>query len=82
MGSAMQVISNQQFELPSQDDLLREEQAARLLGLSVRALQGWRSRRCGPPYVKLSNHTIRYRRRDLIAWVESQRVLLDESART
>lgn len=58
----------------SVDKLLNEEQAARLLGLSVRALQGWRSRRCGPPFLRLSNHTIRYIRRDLIEWMEQYRV--------
>ena len=75
----MQVISNQHFDLPGQDDLLREEQAARMLGLSVRALQGWRSRRCGPPYVRIANHTICYRRRDLTEWIAGQRVMPPES---
>ncbi len=75
----MQVVSNQHFDPPSPDDLLREEQAARLLGLSVRALQGWRRRHCGPPYVRIANHTIRYRRRDLIEWIERQRVMPLES---
>lgn len=54
------------------DTLLTETQAAELLGYSIRALQNWRVRGGGPVYVKVSSRSVRYRRRDLHAWVESK----------
>lgn len=54
------------------DRLLNEQQAAEFLSYSVRALQNWRTRGGGPQYVKVSSRSIRYRRRDLIAWAESK----------
>ena len=55
------------------DSLLREELAADFLNLSVRTLQSWRLRRAGPPFVHVGR-AIRYRRRDLIAWIEANTV--------
>lgn len=55
------------------DVLLREELAADLLGLSIRTLQSWRLRRAGPPFVQVGR-AVRYRRRDLIAWIEANTV--------
>lgn len=52
------------------DALLDEESAAEFLGYSKRALQNWRHRGGGPPYVRISERAVRYRRRDLIAWCE------------
>jgi hypothetical protein len=52
------------------DILLTERQAAILLGHPVRTLQAWRYRGGGPKFVKASR-SIRYRRRDLIAWIEA-----------
>jgi hypothetical protein len=49
--------------------LLTEVQAADLLRLSVRTLQAWRTRAFGPAFVR-AGRAVRYRRRDLIAWVE------------
>jgi len=53
------------------DSLINERVAASFLGYSVRALQNWRVRGGGPKFVKVSARSIRYRRRDLIAWAES-----------
>ena len=53
------------------DCLIDENEAARFLGYSVRALQNWRVRGGGPKFVKVSARSIRYRRRDLIEWAES-----------
>jgi predicted DNA-binding transcriptional regulator AlpA len=53
------------------DRLINETEAARFLGYSVRTLQNWRVRGGGPPYIKVSNRSIRYRRRDLIAWADA-----------
>ena len=50
--------------------LLTETQASELTGLSVRTLQAWRVRGEGPVFVKLGR-AVRYRRRDLLAWVDA-----------
>jgi excisionase family DNA binding protein len=55
------------------DVLLREEDAADLLNLSVRTLQAWRLRRTGPPFVQVGR-AVRYRRRDLIAWIDANTI--------
>tara|TARA_R110000868_G_scaffold194517_3_gene439956 strand:- start:5328 stop:5558 length:231 start_codon:yes stop_codon:yes gene_type:complete len=62
------------------DRLMNENEAADFLSYSVRALQNWRVRGGGPIYVKVSARSIRYRRRDLIAWAEG-RLTANTSAR-
>jgi len=54
------------------DSMIDEKRAADFLGYSVRALQNWRVRGGGPDFAKISARSIRYRRRDLIAWVEAR----------
>jgi predicted DNA-binding transcriptional regulator AlpA len=54
------------------DRLLNERDAAAFLGYSMRALQNWRVRGGGPVFVKVSSRSIRYRRRDLMAWADSK----------
>lgn len=63
--------------------LINEHEAADYLGYSVRALQNWRHRGGGPPFIKVSNRTVRYRRRDLDAWATARLVTStsDASAR-
>jgi hypothetical protein len=53
------------------DALMSEVQASQLLCISVRTLQGWRLRGGSPPYIKLGRG-VRYRRRDLIIWMEDK----------
>jgi hypothetical protein len=55
------------------DTLLREQDAADLLNLSVRTLQSWRTRMAGPPFVQVGR-AVRYRRRDLIAWIDANTI--------
>jgi hypothetical protein len=55
------------------DALLKEQEAADLLDLSVRTLQSWRLRLAGPPFVQVGR-AVRYRRRDLIAWIDANTV--------
>ncbi len=55
-----------------QDRLLNEHEAAALLGYTPRALQNWRLRGGGPMFVKVSERSIRYRQRDLSAWIEAK----------
>jgi len=54
------------------DRLLTESQAAEFLGYTVRALQNWRVRGGGPKFLKISNRSVRYRRRDLMTWANSK----------
>ena len=51
------------------DVLIRQEEAARLLGVSPRALEAWRYRGGGPGYIRISGRCIRYRRSDIMAWI-------------
>ncbi|WP_432450264.1 helix-turn-helix transcriptional regulator [Aliiroseovarius marinus] len=54
------------------DQLMDEREAASILCYSVRALQNWRHRGGGPKFVKVSARSVRYRRRDLLEWVEAR----------
>lgn len=53
------------------DRMLTEDEAAGFIGFSIRALQGWRVKGGGPYFVKIGGKAVRYRRRDLIAWAET-----------
>jgi Helix-turn-helix domain len=55
------------------DALLTEVEASDFLRLSVRTLQAWRLRIAGPAFVQVGR-AVRYRRRDLIAWIEANTV--------
>lgn len=74
----MSSIYIQKGELMSDPDylnrLLNEKLAASFLGYSVRALQNRRLRGGGPNFVKVSQRSIRYRRKDLIQWAEDNTV--------
>jgi len=62
------------YALPATFDpefLLNETQASELTGLSTRTLQAWRVRGQGPEFCKLGR-AVRYRRRDIVKWVEGQ----------
>lgn len=52
------------------DTLLTEAQAADHLSISMRTLQAWRVRGGGPVFIR-AGRSIRYRRRDLLDWVEA-----------
>jgi hypothetical protein len=51
------------------DRLLTEAQTADVLNVSMRTLQAWRVRGGGPLFVR-AGRAVRYRRRDLLVWVE------------
>ncbi len=51
------------------DVLLRQEDAARILDLTPRALEAWRHKGGGPRYIRISARCVRYRRADLQAWI-------------
>jgi Helix-turn-helix domain len=59
--------------LPTDPDaLLYSAEAAYLMALSVRTLEGLRLRGDGPPFFRI-NRAIRYRRADVIAWTNKRR---------
>lgn len=65
--------TNSEYGADELDRLINEHEAARLLGYTVRALQNWRVRGGGPAFIKVSSRSVRYCRRDLIAWIEKHR---------
>jgi predicted DNA-binding transcriptional regulator AlpA len=54
------------------EQLMTTAQAAAFLGLKQNTLEHWRTYGKGPAIVRLSPRTVRYRRSDLAAWVESR----------
>ena len=51
-------------------DLLTPAEAAALLKVSKKALERWRGAGGGPPFLRFNAKTIRYRRRDVLAFIE------------
>lgn len=54
------------------DELLTETQTSRLINYSPRTLAAWRYRGGGPPFVRVSATSVRYRRADVRKWIESR----------
>jgi len=54
--------------------LVGEEEAAKILGLSVQTLRNWRFKRIGPPYLKVGSRSVRYSPEDLYKWLEGQKI--------
>jgi predicted DNA-binding transcriptional regulator AlpA len=48
-----------------------EQEIAEYLDVTLACLRDWRSRKVGPPYIKLGR-LVRYRRKDVLSWLESQ----------
>jgi excisionase family DNA binding protein len=55
------------------DEVLREGQAANYLGVSRRWMQDRRIDGNGPPFIRLTARSIRYKRNDLDTWLENHR---------
>jgi predicted DNA-binding transcriptional regulator AlpA len=60
------------LQLPDLHQMLTEQDAADVLCQSVRTLQKWRVNGFGPSYFKIGR-SVRYRRDELTAWIESRR---------
>jgi hypothetical protein len=74
MGAKRKVEAQQEQATTVAPVLLTEKQAAELLHTPQRTLQGWRLRGTGPRYLKLQGSkrgSVRYRREDLEAYLES-----------
>ena len=52
-------------------EFLSPLQVARLLGMSAFNLMVWRNRGFGPAFLRITRRTIRYRKKDLDAWLAS-----------
>jgi predicted DNA-binding transcriptional regulator AlpA len=50
---------------------LSERQVEEEFGINARTLQGWRTRKKGPPYLKVGGTLVRYNRIELEAWITS-----------
>jgi hypothetical protein len=55
------------------DALLFQSEAAYLTGTSGRTLEAWRLHGGGPPFIALGRRAVRYRRRDLMDWIDARR---------
>ncbi|WKZ83185.1 MAG: helix-turn-helix domain-containing protein [Acidimicrobiia bacterium] len=55
-----------------EDRLLSTEEAATYLNCSQQTLRNWRVQGRGPTAVKVGAFLVRYRQRDLDAWLEEQ----------
>ena len=55
------------------DRLITETEAAEFLNFSISTLRNWRVKGQGPEFIKVSQRTVRYRRRELNAWSERLR---------
>lgn len=80
--SKSQVTANPHLEEPGgrpipehPDALLFTAEAAFLLGLSARTLESLRLRGGGPTFIAVTSKAVRYRRRDIDAWVSAHRRL-------
>lgn len=54
-------------------ELLTEKQAAELMALSVKTLQGWRFTGKGPRFIKVGTKSVRYQVADILGWIDLQR---------
>ncbi len=52
--------------------LLDPPSAAAILGLSVHTLKDWRIHGIGPRFIRISSRRVRYRPRDIEAWIGSR----------
>lgn len=53
--------------------LVREADAAKILGVRVRTMADWRLRGEGPPHIRLTGRCVRYDMRDLESFVAARR---------
>jgi hypothetical protein len=52
--------------------LVDQTEAAKVLGVEPRTLEGWRLRGYGPRFVRISPRCIRYRPKDIERWLAKQ----------
>jgi predicted DNA-binding transcriptional regulator AlpA len=52
------------------EELMTEEQVAKLLLISLSSVKRLRASGKGPRYIRVSKRVVRYKRRDVLAWME------------
>ena len=65
---------------PSLDapEYLSSRETAAFIGINIRTLAGWRLRRVGPSFVRVSGNVVRYDRAVLQRWLDARCVACDE----
>jgi len=58
--------------MPDANVFLRAPDAAKMLGVSEWTLQNWRTTGAGPPFVRIGERRIGYRRTDIDAWARAR----------
>jgi excisionase family DNA binding protein len=58
-------------ENATKQPLLNQTQAAEVLAVQPRTMESWRCRGGGPPFVRVGRR-VRYRLKDLQAWIEGR----------
>lgn len=66
----------------TREPLINTAQAAALLAMSPRSLEGYRRKGGGPTFVTLSRNVVRYRGSDLDAWIRSRAAPHTATSRT
>ena len=61
--------AERQGDVGNVEPLLEAAEVAHWLGVSPETLRGWRLRRTGPPFVRLTRKVVRYRRSDVETWI-------------
>jgi len=56
--------------------LIDQVRLSKMLGISTKTAEAWRSRRGGPPYIKVGS-LVRYRVSDVMRWIERRTVESD-----
>ena len=56
------------------DEMLKEREEAGLAGLAANTFRKYRQLGLGPAYIRISARCVRYRREDVLRWLESRRV--------
>lgn len=66
-----------QLTMAGDEDWLTPSEAAEIVNVAPQTLANWRTQGTGPSYSKLSEGRggrVRYRRRDVLAWLDQRRV--------
>lgn len=58
--------------------LLKDTDAAALLGVKDQTVRTWRSKNIGPKYIRISRNIIRYRREDIEAYLAARVIEPDQ----
>lgn len=57
-----------------QTELVDSNEVAQMLKITANTLQIWRHQGKGPRYVKLSRRAVRYRKKDILDWVQNSMI--------